>query len=31
MESKVEPIEQPKQDDLSRLVSLLEQAHQSLA
>ena len=30
-ESKVEPIEQPKQDDLSRLVSLLEQAHQSLA
>jgi len=30
-ESRVESIEQPKQDDLSRLVSLLEQAHQSLA
>jgi len=31
MESRVEPIEQPKQDDLSPLVYLLEQAHQSLA
>ena len=31
MESIVESIEQPKQDDLSQLVSLLEQAHQSLA
>jgi MoxR-like ATPase len=31
MESRVEPVEQPKQDDLSQLVSLLEQAHQSLA
>jgi MoxR-like ATPase len=27
----VESIEQPKQDDLSQLVSLVEQAHQSLA
>jgi MoxR-like ATPase len=27
----VESIQQPKQDDLSQLVSLLEQAHQSLA
>ena len=31
MESIVESIEQPKQDDLSQLVSLVEQAHQSLA
>jgi MoxR-like ATPase len=31
VESRVESIEQPKQDDLSQLVSLLEQAHQSLA
>lgn len=27
----MESIEQPKQDDLSHLVSLVEQAHQSLA
>ncbi|PCI73827.1 MAG: hypothetical protein COB20_15845 [SAR86 cluster bacterium] len=31
VESIVESIEQPKQDDLSQLVSLLDQAHQSLA
>ena len=31
VESIVESIEQTKQDDLSQLVSLVEQAHQSLA